>query len=380
MSGKSHILNKSYRNTRQIARSAYSLIQDDENITGDENYVIPSAIDKQGADPVFRRHENEKEEARYVCARIKELAAGSYSHNDIAVIARLHQQLDYLQGYLVDAGIPCYRSRRKGDAIDDHAVRLLTLHAIKGLEFTVVFIIGLNERVMPFIPGPVAHEDSKLIESNERKLLYVGMTRATEMLYLSSSGKPSPFIAGIDALLRLSYQAKIKGFYRVNPDDYLFRDRLHSSWSSEEKVRQWMLKELSLIHISTNPLAEYTATPAGIKRNLSLAQMLDSLQQLTEMEINLIFPGHGHRIEEPRELINSRIAFYRQRLEEIYNLLKSTGPQNPYQLALAHFKGRLKGFDIILAVNETLVNLDLLVHQGRAFEEQSDGVAVFGVN
>lgn len=244
MSGRSHILNKSYRNTRQIARSAYSLIQDDDNITGDENYVIPSAIDKQGADPVFRRHENEREEARYVCARIKELASGPYSYSDIAVIARLHQQLDYLQGYLTDAGIPCYRSRRKGDAVDDHAVHLLTLHAIKGLEFKVVFIIGLNERVMPFIPGPVTHEDSKLIESNERKLLYVGMTRATEMLFLSSSGTPSPFIASIEALLRLSHRAKIKGFYRVNPDDYLFRDRLHSLWSSEEKVRQWMLKEL----------------------------------------------------------------------------------------------------------------------------------------
>ena len=60
-------------------------------------------------------------------------------------------------------------------------------------------------------------------------------------------------------------------------------------------------------------------------------------------------------------------------------MLKSTGPQNPYRLALIYFKGRLKGFDILLAVNETLVNLDLLVYQGRAIEEQIDGVSVFGV-
>ncbi len=252
MSGKSHILSKSNRNTRQIAQTAYGLIQDDENITGDEHYVIPSVIDKQGTEPVFRRHESEKEEARYVCARIKELTAGRYSFNDIAVIARLHQQLDYIQEHLTEAGIPCYRPRKRGEAIDERAVHLLTMHAIKGLEFKVVLIIGLNERVMPLIPGEAIHEDSKLIESNERKLLYVGMTRATEMLFLSSSGTPSPFIAGIEAMLRLSHRAKIKSFYRVNPEDYLFRDRLHSLWSSEEKVRQWMLKEL--LHTYGYPL------------------------------------------------------------------------------------------------------------------------------
>lgn len=156
--------------------------------------------------------------------------------------------------------------------------------------------------------------------------------------------------------------------------------------SSGHTVFYWPEKNLLLSGdivlpcITTNPLAEYTMTPAGIKRNLSLAQMLDSLQQLAEMEIDLILPGHGPRIEKPRELINSRMAFYRQRLEEIYDLLKSTGLQNPYQLALAYFKGKLNYFDILLAVNETLVNLDLLVHQGRAFEEQIDGVSVFGVN
>lgn len=155
--------------------------------------------------------------------------------------------------------------------------------------------------------------------------------------------------------------------------------------SSGHTVFYWPEKELLLSgdlilpHITTNPLAEYTATPAGVKRNLSLAQMLDSLQQLAEMEISLIFPGHGSRIEKPQELINSRIVFYRQRLEELYSLLKTTGPQNPYQLVLAYFKQR-SGFDFLLAVNEILVNLDLLVHQGRAFEEQIDGVSVFRVS
>ncbi|NLG87130.1 MAG: MBL fold metallo-hydrolase [Firmicutes bacterium] len=137
--------------------------------------------------------------------------------------------------------------------------------------------------------------------------------------------------------------------------------------------------DLVLPHITTNPLVEYTTTPAGMKRSLSLGHMLASLQQLAAMEIDLILPGHGPQIKTPHDLISSRIAFYQQRLEEIYVLLKSTGPQNPYQLALVYFGERMKGFDIILAVNEILVNLDLLVHQGRAFEKQVNGVSVFGV-
>lgn len=167
--------------------------------------------------------------------------------------------------------------------------------------------------------------------------------------------------------------------------EHFYLQSLHlPGHSSGHTVFYWPEKELLLSgdivlpSITTNPLAEPVNTPAGVKRSLSLSQMLDSLQQLASMEINLVFPGHGPRIENPPELINSRIAFYQQRLEEIYALLKSTGPQDPYQLAQAFFKGRLQGLDIILAVNEILVNLDLLVYQGRAYEEQIDGVSLFG--
>lgn len=59
------------------------------------------------------------------------------------------------------------------------AIPLLTLHAVKGLEFPVVFVVGINEGILP-----VSEEK----EEEERKLLYVGMTRARKQLYMSSSG------------------------------------------------------------------------------------------------------------------------------------------------------------------------------------------------
>lgn len=245
MSGRSSSLRKSYRNTEQIARSAYRLIESDDNITADENYVVPLSIDKQGCDPVYRCFESSREEADYIKESIRELLAGQYAYKDIAVIARLNNQLDYLQENFQEAGIPCHRPKKNDSDFHDNAVNLLTLHAIKGLEFKAVFIIGLTDRVMPYIPNPVEHEDSDLQESNERKLLYVGMTRATEMLFLSSSGTPTRFLKFIDTEhLRFNHRGKIKGFYEVKHNDYLYKEKLVSEWSNEEKVRQWMLQEL----------------------------------------------------------------------------------------------------------------------------------------
>jgi len=62
-----------------------------------------------------------------------------------------------------------------------NAVTLMTLHAAKGLEFPVVFITGLEEGLLPI---SLATDDRLQVEE-ERRLMYVGMTRAKQRLYLS---------------------------------------------------------------------------------------------------------------------------------------------------------------------------------------------------
>ena len=68
----------------------------------------------------------------------------------------------------------------QGDDFDD-CVQLMTLHSAKGLEFKLVFLVGMEEGIFP---SQQSVEDAGRLEE-ERRLCYVGMTRAMQQLYLT---------------------------------------------------------------------------------------------------------------------------------------------------------------------------------------------------
>ena len=114
----------------------------------------------------------------------------------------------------------------------------------KGLEFIIVFIIGLDDRVLPYYStaDPEMRKDEEI---QERRLLYVGMTRATETLFLLTSSSPSKFLNDINPkYLRMDGKAWISRPYNISTADYRFKDKITNIHTAEEKIRQWVISEL----------------------------------------------------------------------------------------------------------------------------------------
>ena len=93
-------------------------------------------------------------------------------------------------------------------------VSLMTMHAAKGLEFAVVFVVGMETGLVPFSWGASAPED-ETTRDEERRLFYVAMTRARDRLFLTRATErfwrgavrtlpPSPFLGQIAADLMVS--------------------------------------------------------------------------------------------------------------------------------------------------------------------------------
>jgi DNA helicase II / ATP-dependent DNA helicase PcrA len=122
-------------------------------------------------------------------------------YQDLIAVLRPFGQTDYVQAFLrlaktmQDDGAKNMRAllRELEDRAEQNnpptlpGVVLTTLHAAKGLEWDQVFLAGVNEGILPM--GPDIDE--------ERRLFYVGLTRAKARLHISYTGEPSPFLRGI---------------------------------------------------------------------------------------------------------------------------------------------------------------------------------------
>ena len=102
--------------------------------------------------------------------------AGKERINNLVVLADNASRYDTLEEFLADAALMSSADETSGK----NSVTLMTLHAAKGLEFPVVFMVGLEEGLFP---SSRAEEEADMEE--ERRLAYVGMTRAMQDLFLT---------------------------------------------------------------------------------------------------------------------------------------------------------------------------------------------------
>ena len=244
MSGRSRTLSKNYRTTTEISTAAFDLIENDESIQNNIDFVKPSLIDRQGHAPIYKYFKKTDDQLKFLAEEIETLH-NDYKYSEICIVAKERRLIENANSYFEKHNIPSEILQKDKPDFDSDKVKLITIHSIKGLEFKVVFIIDLNEGIIPNNSlGDIDEEET--YDSDERKLLYVGMTRANELLYMSSVDKPSKFIKEIKTdNLRMKKDCSIRPFKSMGIFEYNLKEQIIDINAREEIVRQWMIKELN---------------------------------------------------------------------------------------------------------------------------------------
>jgi DNA helicase-2/ATP-dependent DNA helicase PcrA len=218
-------LDENHRSTPQVVAAASAAL-------GSAVHGVPRSSGAAGPMPVVTAYDDETAEAEGVASRLLQEVEGGRAWSDQAVLARTNDQLSVVGGALKRAGIPFRiapapeaqppaRPSRPGraNAEEQDAVELATFHRAKGLEWESVCVIGIEDGYVPIV-----HATTTAARDEERRLLYVALTRASEQLHCSwarsrrtSGGRrvdrePSPWLAAVARVAR-------SGHGRITPVD-----------------------------------------------------------------------------------------------------------------------------------------------------------------
>jgi hypothetical protein len=196
--GRSTVLKINYRTTEQIREFADRLLPADfdDLDEGLENRGQTRSV-LRGIDPILHGFDSAKHQYEFVVGEIKNLITDNrYREDEIAIFARQANSFQEIIKHLRKSKIPYFELSKEGDPAEP-AVNLGTMHRAKGLEFKVVFVIDLHDGNVPHLKtvNAGADEIAKAERmASERQLLYVGITRARDLAYLTWAETPSQFL------------------------------------------------------------------------------------------------------------------------------------------------------------------------------------------
>jgi glyoxylase-like metal-dependent hydrolase (beta-lactamase superfamily II) len=129
-------------------------------------------------------------------------------------------------------------------------------------------------------------------------------------------------------------------------------------------------------HISSNPLLSKPLQPDGSdERPRALMIYMDSLRSTRQMDLEVVYAGHGEPVEGHRALIDERFVMHERRANKLYGLIAAQ-PRNAYELAQEMW-GNVAVTQAFLTLSEVLGHVDLLIDEGRVVEREADGVVHF---
>lgn len=203
---RSRRLKINYRTTEPIKKVAVSVIKGitfEDMDGGTESMNGYVSLIHGGEKPIYKIVGNATDEVTQTVEWVNECINNQINANDICIAAPSMGLMKELQSYLHTNGIAYKVLKGTSKQGASNGISLCTLHSLKGLEFKVVVLIGINERN---IPSKVTEGypftgmdalDKKEFLSSKRSLLYVAITRARQLVYMVGYGEPCGLVESL---------------------------------------------------------------------------------------------------------------------------------------------------------------------------------------
>lgn len=195
---RSRRLKINYRTTEEIKRQAVSIVKGCtyDDFDGEAETLNGYVSLMHGPKPEYLLYASVTEEQNGVLDFVTECRNNGINYSDIAIACRKRDDLRDIQSVLHIAKIP-YRNIDGSSTNDKGGIVLSTLHNMKGLEFKVVVIMGINKDSFPSKPynwNEMSKKEQTNHLMNQRSLLYVAITRAMQMVRITGVGEKSELL------------------------------------------------------------------------------------------------------------------------------------------------------------------------------------------
>jgi UvrD/REP helicase N-terminal domain/UvrD-like helicase C-terminal domain len=200
--GRAQRLRVNYRTSAEIHRFSDTLLPAKlADVDGEEETRQTISV-LRGPEPEIVAGQSVDDEIAALARWLRDLRARDIGPGQIAIFGRTRQVVrERAELALAQAGLTGRWLAPDSDLATD-AVAIGTMYAAKGLEFRAVALVGCDADHLPLGEALARTQDDgarPLVEERERRLLYVGCTRARESLLITHSGPVSPYLENLTA-------------------------------------------------------------------------------------------------------------------------------------------------------------------------------------
>lgn len=191
--GRTRILRRNYRSTRQIGLAAADILN---GVEASDAEAAEQEFVHTGVLPVVYAADGASDQAHWLAKQIWQAAQElRLPVNSAAVLVPRNSLARNLAKLLADQGLPARYVPSREVRLEDRCVKVMTLHAAKGLEFPIVALAHVEADRLPRETTATDPEDIKEHLHDQRRLFYVGCTRAMRHLFVTyDRSLPSRFL------------------------------------------------------------------------------------------------------------------------------------------------------------------------------------------